>query len=137
MPGLISSSSTPISSPTSFGAGFSEVGGTVQPINVNISGKVKSKAGVSPVINLTDHGAVAAAAKVSSESLKQVELIGTRLSATVDKVLQAITASTKVSTEAVSSANRTETENLGLAAIKWGALVAGAFVLARSFGVLK
>lgn len=127
MAGIFSPSSTPTSAPTAFSQGFSEIGGAVQPVNVNIAGsKVGKHATVQPIINLTDQGAINAAIELSNQSQKSVELLGSRLEAGFAAAI-----------DAVRAAGRSETETLGLAALKWGALVAAAFLAARAFGVLK
>ena len=84
-----------------------------------------------------------AALDVASKSIKSVELFGGNVTSLVegitaaladsgDRVVDAIAAANKTAIGAVSEANRTEIENLGLAAIKWGALALAAYLAARA-----
>lgn len=131
--GLFSSSSSSKQFTTSQNQGFSEVAGPATGINVNITTGSKSRSNVSPVINLTDQGAIARANELASASLFQVQNAVGALGGFLNQALGVVSASQSQVIEAVSSANRTETENLGLAALKWGALAFGVYALARVF----
>ena len=145
MPGLFSPSSTTIATPFAGNAGFSETGQATS-VNVNLSGKVKAKGSIQPVINLTDQGALNAALELSSKSIKSIELLGSTLSSALtglgaqirgqgNDLIEAVSSANRTSIDAVSSANRSEVENLGLTAIKFGTLALGAFFLFRALTV--
>lgn len=119
---------------TPFSTGFSETSGPATSINLNIATGTKSRSYVNPTINLTDQGALKAASDIAARSLDEVQSFGARLESALVKALAAVSAQSDTAIEAVSSANRSETENIGLAAIKWGALVLGGFFLMRAFG---
>lgn len=61
MPLDFSSRSETVSVPASFQTGFSEVGGAATGVNLNIAGKTKVGKGgtLQPIVNLSDHGAIA------------------------------------------------------------------------------
>jgi len=116
---------------TAFNTGFSDIAGPATSINLNIAGK-KAKAPISAVVNLTDQGALKAASDIATRSLDEVQSFAARLEAALTNALAALSAQSGTAIEAVSSANRSETENLGLAAIKWGTLALGGFFLMRA-----
>jgi len=124
---------------TAQNTGFSEIGGPATSVDFVFGGKYKiGKGGTfSPIVNLTDQGALAAALEMSNQSLRGIDLLGSRLEGALDKALSAITGQGALAIDAVGSANRTELENLGLAAIKWGALLGGGYFLARALGAFK
>lgn len=135
---------------TAYSTGFSEVSGPATSLNLDLGGKIRVGKGgtLQPLIQLTDQGALNAAVQVSKQAQESVAAFGGKLEGLLTKAIEAVTASSSRAAqavqaqgseaiEAVSSANRTETENLGLAAIKWGALVAGGFLLVRALGAMK
>lgn len=138
--GPFSSDSTTRVTTTSqaFNTGFSEIAGPATSVNVSLVGaKVGKRGTLAPVINLTDQGALAAAQEISRQSLAGIELLGSRLEGALGAALAAVTGQGREAIAAVESANRGEVENLGLAAIKWGALLGGGYFLARAFGAFK
>ncbi len=127
---------------TAQNVGFSEVGGAAQSVNVNLGGKYKTKGGAINV-QLTDQGAVNAAMSAVDASIRSVEHLGSNLTGVIESiaaairgqgedVIAAVTSANKSAIGAVSEANRTELENIGLAAIKWGALALAAYLAARA-----
>lgn len=117
---------------TAFNTGFSDIAGPASSVNLNIASGKKSKAPISAVVNLTDQGALKAASDIATRSLDEVQSFAARLEAALTSALAAVSAQSGTAIEAVSSANRSETENLGLAAIKWGTLALGGFFLMRA-----
>lgn len=129
MPGAFSSDSRTRVTTTSqaFNTGFSEIGGPATSLNLSLVGaKVGKHGALAPVINLTDQGALNAAMELSSQSIRGIDLLGSRLEASFSAAV-----------DAVQQAGRSETETIAMAAIKWGALIAAAYLAARAFGVLK
>lgn len=124
---------------TAQNTGFSEIGGPATSVNLVFGGKYKvGKGGAfSPIVNLTDQGALKAAVDLSNQSIHGIELLGGRLQDTLKDALAAITGQNTQAIEAVGAANRTELENIGLTAIKWGALLGGGYLLARAMGAFK
>lgn len=114
-------------------AGFSEIAGPATSVNLSFQGKVSKKATFAPQITLTDQGAIKEARAIAEQSGRQVELFAGTLASALGDAFAGIQSSTGQAIEAVSSSNRSETENLGLAALKWGALAFGAYALARIF----
>jgi hypothetical protein len=115
--GLFSSKSSTQTETTSQNAGFSEIGGSATSINLNL------KDNRSGTVNVLDGGAITKAfdfaGAAQSQALKQVELAGAQSAALV-----------KESIAAVSESARNETENVTLAAVKWGALALIAWAVA-------
>ncbi len=105
-------------STTTQNSGFSEVAGAATSFNVTGGGKNSSQ-----VFNVLDAGAVqgslSLASLVASQSLNQVELAGGRASAQISAALDAVSANA-----------RSDSENFGQQAIKWGAIVAVVIVIA-------
>lgn len=134
MPGLFSPESTSISSPSSFGAGFSETGQATS-VNVNLSGKIKARGSISPVITLTDQGAIAKAQDLASQSIRSIELLGSNLNSLLTSFASELRAQGNDAIAAVSEANRTELENIAVTVAKWGALALGGFFLLRALTV--
>lgn len=117
-----------------YNTGFSEIAGPATSVNFSLVGtRIGKKATFAPTIALTDHGALARANEIAGASLFQVQNAVGALGGFFTQALGAVSASQSQAVEAVSSSNRTETENLGLAALKWGALAFGAYALARIF----
>lgn len=122
---------------TPFSSGFSEIAGPATTINLNLATGTKSRSTLNPIINLTDQGALNAAMEISSQNLRGIELLGGRLEDSFKAALLALAGQSTGAIDAVGAANRGEVENLGLAAIKWGALVAGGYFLLRATGAMK
>lgn len=120
---------------TAFNQGFSEIGGAATSINLNITGKQKVGKGGSlvPTVNLTDHGALATAQGIVQSALAQLESFG----ATVGQAISGANANAGAAQAGAlglaTEAGRSETENVTLNAIKWGALALVAYFIARSF----
>lgn len=130
---------------TAYNTGFSEVEGAATSVNLDLGGKIKIGKGgsLAPVLQFTDQGAIAAAQSISEKSIRSVELLGSNLTSVIESiagairgqgedVIAAVTSANKSAIGAVSEANRTEIENIGLAAIKWGALALAAYLAARA-----
>jgi hypothetical protein len=124
------SSSTVETTSTAFNQGFSEIGGAATSINLNIAGK-KSKGGISPVINLTDQGAIKAAQEISSASIRSVELFGSNLTQLFEELGNQLRGQGADAISAVTEANRGEVENIALQAMKWGALALAVYLATR------
>lgn len=92
---------------TSQNAGFSEVAGPAQSLNVTGGGKKSAQ-----VINVLDGGAVAGAFQFAGDalerSLRQVEVAGTQASSAIGSAIGAVKESA-----------RSETENVFLQGGKW------------------
>lgn len=120
--------------------GFSEIAGQATSVNLSFAGvSVGKKAAFKPVINLslTDQGALKTAVDISRASLSGIELLGGRLESAFGGAVGAIAAQNERAIQAVVEGQRTELENIGLAGIKWGALVGGAYFLARAVGAFR
>jgi hypothetical protein len=112
---LIGSSAKSSSTPTSQNSAFSEIGGNASSLNLNLVGGKRS----ANTINVLDGGAINSAFAFANESMRQVELAGGRASAEVSAAIKA-----------VSENARSDSENFGSQAIKWGAIVAVVIALA-------
>lgn len=115
---ILGSSSKSSATNTSQNAAFSEVAGAASSLNVTGGGKKSNQ-----VFNILDAGAVSGglslAQMVAGDAFKQVELAGNRASAQVSAALDAVSANA-----------RSDSENFGQQAIKWGAIVAVVIALA-------
>lgn len=116
--GPFSSESNSRTDTTTQNAAFSEIGGAATSLNV--------KAGKRSVVQALDGGAVAGALDLTrattDAALRQVELAGSR---SADLVRESVAA--------VAEGARSETENVSLTAIKWGALAAVALAAVGMF----
>lgn len=123
--GIFDSKSTTSSRTTTQNAAFSEIGGSASSLNLDVQGGKKGTTTTN--VNVLDGGAIGQAftfaAGAQSEALKQVELAGSRAAGMA-----------KESLAAVSENARSETENVTLTAIKWGAVAA---VALAAFGFFR
>lgn len=122
--GFFDSKSTTRNETVSQNAGFSEVSGPAVSVNVKGGGK---KSSTPTTVNLLDGGAIAKsyefAEAAMTSSARQVELAGAGARDLV-----------KESIAAVSENARSETENVSILALKWGALAFIAYAALRAFG---
>lgn len=114
--GMFSSESRSRVSTASQSAGFSEVGGAAQSVNLNVGGKSRA------TVTALDGGAIGQAfgfaAGAQSAAFKQVELAGAQSAALVRESVAAVTESA-----------RGDAENVTITAIKWGAVAFAAWAL--------
>lgn len=114
--GFFDSKSVSETSPITQNAGFSEVSGIAQSLNLTFGKKSKGNA-----VTLTDGGAVARAFDFGSAALKQVEVAGAQSGANIERAIAALAES-----------SRGETENIGVTAIKWAAFAGIAYFIFRA-----
>ena len=105
---IFGSESSSESTNTSQSAGFSEISGVASSLNLTTGKKSKNT-----TVNLVDNGAVAAAFDFAGQALKQVELAGANSRGSLQDAIGSVTESA-----------RSDSENVAVTLIKWGALAA-------------
>lgn len=106
--GIFDSKSSSETTNTSQNAGFSEISGIASSLNLTTGKKSKYT-----TVNVTDGGAVKSALDFAGQALKQVELAGANARGSLQDAIGSVTESA-----------RSDSENVAVTLIKWGALAA-------------